>query len=428
MGNAAARECERLVRRLQADERVPAVAAAVVRADRPGWEFGLNAGPHEQFRIGSVTKTFTAVLVMQLRDEGLLRLDDPLGAHLDVPSHGDLTVRDLLSHTAGLQREPYGQVWDAIDVPAGERLIAELDKAEAVLAPGDRWHYSNLAYALLGHLVAAKRGTTWERALAERLLEPLGLADTTVLPRPPFTQGYLVDAYTDAVRPEPHFDTAGLAPAAQMWSTAGDMARWALFLADPDPAVLAPQTAREMARPQAFVDWNRAWGLGISVQRQDDGRTHAGHGGAMPGFLAGVVYDAANRIGAAVLGSSSNADGVPALPHRLIAVSLEHDPVDIAPWTPGEAAPAEYASVLGPWWSEGHRFAFHWSGGRLEMRVPGMKTTVFAPEGADLLRATEGREVGERLELVRDGDGRVTGMRWATYRFTRDLLTSDENL
>ena len=94
---------ERLVRQAQRDARVPAVQVAVHRTDRPLWTFevgsaggGVALGPHTRFRIGSITKTFTAVLVLQCRDEGLLDLDDPVSAHLDLPAHGELTIRRLL--------------------------------------------------------------------------------------------------------------------------------------------------------------------------------------------------------------------------------------------------------------------------------------------------------------------------------------------
>src|SRR5262245_35629529 len=122
----------RLARLRQAESRVPALSAAVHRADRPLWTLqvgqsgtGAPLGPGTLFRIGSVTKTFTAVLVLQCRDAGLLDLDDPIGRHLDLPAHGEATIRRLLSHTSGMQREPYGDVWDTMRVPGTAELIAE---------------------------------------------------------------------------------------------------------------------------------------------------------------------------------------------------------------------------------------------------------------------------------------------------------------
>lgn len=438
----AAAACEQIIRALQAGERVPAVSAAVARPDRPTWSLHIgDAGggepvrPETQFRIGSVTKTFTAALVLQLRDAGMLDLDDQIDAHLELPAHGQLTIRSILNHTSGLQREPWGNLWDTVDVPDDLRLLEEVAKAEAVLSPRRRWHYSNLGFALLGQLVAAKTGGSWAEALQDRLLTPLGLSDTTVQPRETAAQGYLVDAYSDHARPEPHFDLGGAAAAAQLWSTAGDMARWAVFLAKPDPSVLARSTLEEMYEPVVVTDpvhWHTGWGLGLQAAPQGSGSDRTldiGHNGAMPGFLAGVWCRRGVTIGAAVLGSSGTAAGITAAPHRLIAASLEHDPVDVEPWTIGDPAPREYAGLLGRWWSEGSEFVFRWTKGHLEARsasaVAAAPPAIFAFEAPDLMRTVSGREAGERLEVFRGADGSVEYMRWATYRFTRDQLPYD---
>jgi YD repeat-containing protein len=433
MNAAAGQACDRLVRELQRDHRVPAVSAAVYRADRAPWAVAAGAPAvttDTVFRIGSITKTFTAVLVLQARDAGLLGLDDPLSAHLAVPAHGDATIRRLLSHTAGLQREPYGDLWDTLDMPSADRLVADLARAEAVLPPGRRWHYSNLAYALLGHLTAARFGGTWEEVLHARLLGPLGLTRTGVLPHAPVAQGYLVDAYSDVARPEPHTDFRGVGPAAQLWSTAADLARWARFLVTPDPAVLDPATAEEMRRPVTVTDpdeWHTGWGLGLILVPRGGRVVHVGHSGAMPGFLAGAFARRDGAVGAAVLGSSGTAGETTVLPHALIEASLAHDPPDVVPWIPGDPPPAELAPVLGRWWSEGFEFVFRWRDGHLEARAteaPANRApAVFAVESGDVLRTVSGRESGEQLRLTRDGAGRVVRMHWATYRLTRDQQT-----
>ncbi|MET8234382.1 serine hydrolase domain-containing protein [Micromonospora sp. NPDC005298] len=442
---------ERLVRRVQADARVPAVSAALHRADRPLWSCTVGdtgtdhtLGPGTRFRIGSVTKTFTAVLTLQCRDDGLLDLDDPVGRHLDLPAHGELTVRRLLSHTAGLQREPFGDVWDSLSAPDDARLVAELDRAERVLPPGRRFHYSNLGMAVLGQLVARLRGGTWAQALDERVLTPLGLADTTVHPGPGAATGYLVDAYSDEAHAEPPTDFGAVGPAAQLWSTATDMARWAAFLADPqalDPAgaVLAPATLDEMRWPVTTADetlWGAGFGLGLILVPQGERVMHVGHDGAMPGFLAGVYGrrggdGTAGAMGAAVLGSSGTAAELFELPHRLLAEAVEHDPAEIAPWRPGAPAPAALRGMLGRWWGEGTEYVFSWHDGTLQARAErdpvGRPPAVFAalPDRADVYRTVSGREVGELLRLTRDDAGTVIRMHWATYRFTRHQETFD---
>jgi CubicO group peptidase (beta-lactamase class C family) len=397
------------------------------------------------FRMGSVTKTFTAVMVMQCRDEGLLDLDDPIGAHLRLPEHQQLPIRRLLSHTSGLQREPYGDVWDTLQPPDTEQLIAELVHAERVLPPARRYHYSNLAYAMLGHLVATKRSGSWAEILSDRVLQPLGLADITDVPGVRAAVGYLVDAYSDHARPEPASDFGGVGPAAQLWATAADLARWAAFLGDPaaiDPqeTVLRTSTLDEMRWPLTATDealWTIGLGLGLIMMPQSDRAVHVGHDGAMPGFLAGAYgrrggSGTPKAMGAAVLGSSGTATAIVDLPHKLLAAAVEEDPADIAPWSPGEAAPEPLRSALGRWWSEGFEFVFFWRDGALRARgaddPPGRPPAVFAAVAGepDVLRTVSGREAGERLRLTRDpATGAITRMHWATYRVTRSQETFD---
>jgi len=450
--NGAVARYERATRKVQADARVPALSVALHRPDREPWTFavGTSGNPDRpldtgsRFRIGSVTKTFNAVLVMQARDDGLLDLDDPVGKHLDVPAHGDATIRRLLSHTAGLQREPYGDVWDTLLTPDAERLLADLRRVERVLPNARRFHYSNLGAAVLGQMVAKLRGGTWAEILPERILRPLGLFSTTARPPAEAVVGYLVDAYSDAARPEPELDLGGVGPAAQLWSTAGDMARWAAFLAgpelvDPDGRVLAAATLDEMRWPATTTDeelWAAGFGLGLILQPAGDRVMHVGHDGAMPGFLAGVYGRRGGEgnpgaLGCAVLGSSGTAGAINELTHDLLRLAVELDPAAITPWSPGAPAPQPYRSVLGSWWSEGFQFLFSWHDGALRARsadAPADRPpAVFQPlaDRPDVLRTVSGREAGELLLLTRDEHGVVTRMHWATYRFTRALETFD---
>jgi CubicO group peptidase (beta-lactamase class C family) len=437
---------ERAARKAQADGRVPALSVALHRADREPWTFTLGTsgnpehplGPDSRFRIGSVTKTFTAVLVMQARDDGLLDLDQPISAYLDVPAHGDATIRRLLSHTAGFQREPSGDIWDTLIAPGAADLLTQLDHAERVLPNARRYHYSNLGLAVLGQLVAGLRGGTWAEVLTERILTPLELTATTVAPPPQAAVGYLVDAYSDAARPEPQLELGGVAPAAQLWSTATDMATWAQFLAapatvDPAGAVLPAGTLDEMRWPLTTTDealWAAGFGLGLILEPHGRRIMHVGHDGAMPGFLAGVYgrrggEGTPEALGCAVLGSSGTASEINDLVHELLRLAAELDPAEIKPWAPGRPAPATYRSALGRWWSEGSEFAFSWHDGALQARLTEARAdyppSIFRPEPGrpDVLRTVSGREAGELLRLTRDEAGTINRMHWATYRFTR---------
>jgi CubicO group peptidase (beta-lactamase class C family) len=442
----AAARYERAVRRTQAAGRIPALSVALHRADREPWTLtvGTSGNPDHpldadtRFRIGSVTKTFTAVLVMQARDEGLLDLDDPIGRHLEVPAHGDATIRRLLSHTAGFQREPFGDVWDTLVSPDAATLLADLERVERVLPNNRRFHYSNLGMAVLGILVGRLRGGTWAELVADRILTPLGLTATTAEPVAASAVGYLVDAYSDAAHPEPQLDMGGASAAAQLWSNAADMARWAAFLAspeiiDPNGDVLAAGTVDEMRWPLTPTEealWSSGFGLGLVLVPEGKRVLHVGHDGAMPGFLAGVYGRRGGdgnpgALGAAVLGSSGTAIETNELVHELLRVAVEADPADIRPWTPAPPAPVAYRSVLGPWWSEGMPFVFSWHDGTLQARAADAPAdrppAVFRPlDGQpDVLRTISGRETGEQLRLTRDERGVVVRMHWATYRLTR---------
>ncbi len=445
----AAGKLERLVRTTQAQARIPALSVALHRADRPLWIFQVGtsgtASPLQAttlFRIGSITKTFTAATVMQCRDDGLLDLDDPISAHLAGTAHGGLSIRRLLSHTAGIQREPFGDVWDTLEAPDVGGFLADLAKVEQVLPSARRFHYSNVGLAVLGHLVGRVRGGTWAEVLAERVLGPLGLADVVTDPGDRGAVGYLVDAYSDHARPEPPTDVGAVAPAAQLWSSAADLARWAAFLADPatvDPsgAVLKASTVDEMRWPVTVTDeevWGAGFGLGLILLPRPDRVVHVGHDGAMPGFLAAAYGRRGKRspkaCGVAVLGSSGTAMATVELPHTLLDAAVADDPADIEVWTPGEPAPAALRSVLGQWWSEGFAFVFSWHDGALRARrsddPPDRPPSVFEPLGDDELRTVSGREAGERLRLTRDpATATVVQMHWATYRVTRGQETFD---
>ena len=448
----AAERLERVVRKAQADFRAPALSAALYRADRDVWSctVGISGNPQHplqagtQFRIGSVTKTFTAVLVMQARDDGLLDLDDPIAKYLDVPAHGDATIRRLISHTAGFQREPFGDVWDTLVSPDDAGLLADLDRAERVLPNNRRFHYSNLGMAVLGQLAAKVRGGSWAELLRERILDPLGLTATTVVAHDNAAVGYLVDAYSDAAHAEAQIDMGGAASAAQIWSTASDMARWAAFLAspeiiDPDGAVLSAATLDEMRWPLTTTDealWLGGFGLGLILLPQGKRVLHVGHDGAMPGFLAGVYGRRGGEgnpgaLGAAVLASSGTAAGAIEIVHDLLRIAVEADPAEIRPWRPGQPAPEAYRTILGQWWSEGFAFVFSWHDGTLQARsadaAADRPPSVFRPLGdnPDVLRTVSGRETGELLRLTRDDNGVVVRMHWATYRVTRQQEAFD---
>ena len=392
-----------------------------------GWadvEAGEAATTAHQYRVASITKTFVAASVFQLRDEGRLDLDDELSRHVPDAAHGAPTLRRMLAHLSGLQREPPGEVWEKLQGPSHEELFERLGEAEQVLPPAEEWHYSNLAYALLGEVVARVSGVAFERYVEERLLTPLGLAATGWAPGKP-AQGYHVDPFSDAVSREPEVSMGGTNAAGGLWSTPADLARWGSFLVDPDANVLSPESARQMRSVQTMVDadrWTAAHGLGLQLWRRGD-RVFAGHTGGFPGYVSILACSPSDCAGAVLLTSSGAWPDLIDTGLRLAETVLDELPSARELWQPQERPPPEVEPLLGRWWSEGSEFAFSWLGGRLEARLLNapslLPPAVFEHEGPDQWRTISGRERGELLRVVRDGDGGITKLYWATYPFLR---------
>ena len=429
------RRLDTLTAEAQRQWRSPGVSAGVVVDGDLAWSAHIGAARLEpdsgnpeatddtQVMIGSITKTFTALLVMQLRDEGRLSLEDDLSTWVEGTRHTGVTVRQLLSHTSGLQREPVGHIWESLDAPDAARLVAELEDAEQVLPGHLAFHYSNLGFALLGRLVERVDARPWEAALRARILDPLGMARTTLTPAENHARGYQVHPFAGTTTAEPVFDLRSTAPVGGLWSTVADMARYAAFLAAPDPAVIRPDTLDEMCAPVVVVDpdgWTRAHGLGFELVRSGE-RIIMGHRGAMPGFLSALRVRRADRAGVFVAATSSAGAEPGPLATRLLDHVLDAASRRPTPWVP-EAPRPDLDELLGSWWSEGEELVLEIRGGDLWMRVArgsAVDETRFEREAADRFRAVAGRERGERLELVRDETGTLEKLYFATYPVTR---------
>ncbi len=267
----------------QAQGRLPSVVGAVF--DRYGavWAgaAGRCPGIEGQYRIGSLTKTLTAVLVMQARDAGMLSLDDPLGRHLGDVGYAEATLRQLLSHTSGMQSEPAGPWWERTRGGDFATLAAAHDGSGRVAGPGEYYHYSNLGYGLLGEVLARVTGRSWRQLVTDVLLTPLGMTQTSYLPRPHAQPGWSVDHFTGERTLEPLASTGAMAPAGQLWSTVEDLVVWGQFLAGARPDLLDPSTLHEMSTPVT-----EGYGLGLRLSanaggspgraRRLDARLHGG--------------------------------------------------------------------------------------------------------------------------------------------------------
>ena len=335
--------------RAQREGRAPSLVAGVVRDGGLAWSAGHGdlPGPHTdvQYRLGSISKTVTAVVVLRLRDEGRLHLDDPLARHLPGTPFGDRTIGQLLSHLAGASAESPGAWWER--APGGPLEDLHLGPEHVVLGAARRFHYSNLGFGLLGELVARQRGSSWEEAVRTEVLAPLGMSRTTPRPSGAAAQGWAVHPWADVVLPEPEHSAGVMAAAGQLWATLADLAAFGAFLAGDTGDVLDPATLQEMAEPAGVDSSSPGWaayGLGLQVLRME-GRTYVGHGGSMPGFLAGVFAD--RDEGTAAVSLTNTTGGPEPVVFGLLADLRAHEPRVVEAWAPSPS-PVEL-DVLGVW-------------------------------------------------------------------------------
>jgi CubicO group peptidase (beta-lactamase class C family) len=409
--------------RVQREGRAPSLVAGVVRDGGLAWSAGRGevAEPHTdvQYRIGSISKTVTAVLVLRLRDEGRLRLDDPLEQHLPGTPFGDRTVGQLLSHLAGASAESPGGWWER--TPGGSLEDLGLGRDDVVLGAARRFHYSNLGFGLLGELVERQRQTSWDDVVRAEVLEPLGMTRTTARPVPPAAPGTAVHPWADVVLPEPEHHAGVMAAAGQLWATLADLGRFAAFLLGDTADVLSPATVEEMTVP-AGVDpsapgW-AAYGLGVQVLRMD-GRTLVGHGGSMPGFLAGAFVDREERTGAVMLANTTT--GIDPLVFGLLADLRAHEPDVGEPWTP---APSPVPlDRLGVWfWGPAPHVLRSVPGGLLHLGPqPGRpgRASRFAARDDGTWVGLDGYYAGETLRIAADH------LDVGTFVFTRNPYDPD---
>lgn len=409
--------------------RLPSVAAGLVRSGQLVWSDavgtldgraeGAASTVQTQYRIGSITKTFVAVEVLRMRDEGLLDLNDPLRRHIDDTPFGDITIAQLLSHTSGLQAETNGQWWERTAGGTWAELMSS--KPELKFRPGARFHYSNVGYAVLGELIGRLRGQPWGEVVRRDLLKPLGMRRTGARPQDQAAHGLGVHPLADLLHVEPEHDAASMAAAGQLWSTVQDLSRWAAFLAGETGGLLSADTLQEMRSPIALDDksgaaWTGAYGLGCQLWNID-GNRYAGHGGSMPGFLAGVRVNIETGDGCVVFANSTS--GLGAVSTDLMAILADCEPIPPKPWS----ADPDQASVLeltGEWYWGPAAFTMSATrDGYLVLGEPGAGRGCRFKPAADGWTGLDGYYSGETLTVVRDGSGCVSHLDLGSFRFTR---------
>ncbi len=439
---------------------LPGFAIGVVHDQQLVWSKGYGYADVAQripstdrtlYRIASISKTFTATAVVQLAESGKLSLQDPVVRHLPwfapAPAAGadgdkapPVRVWNLLSHTSGLQREPPGSDWDALQAPSLEEVVTATPVTALSLEPATRLKYSNYGYLVAGQLVERISGQPYARYLRENVLRPLGLADTDFLDSDATRTGLAVPYGRRGVEGEPRAVVDQLErsdpflPVGGLVSSVQDLAKWASFQfrdsGNQQGPVLSGAALREMHRPHLLLaDWSQGWGLGWRLTRYETG-ARIDHGGSLPGYMSSLMMDPASRVAVILLFNSD--DGPRQLSKNIL--DLVAPPLQAAARSRAAAGQGATASTAAPAAAELARFEGRYRdrSGELVYVLVGAdgRLQLLSPEADDIAAsALPLRQTGPTrfvtqapakaltwgvesvVEFTVDGSGRATGFK-----------------
>ncbi len=339
---AAVHALEQFIAREVADKHLPALSIALVDDQRIVWARGFGfADPAAKvpatadtvYRVGSVSKLFTDIAVMQLVEQGKLDLDVPVTRYLPDfkpanPFGQPITLRQLMSHRSGLVREPpVGHYFDPSH-PSLARTVASLNQTELVYPPGTRTKYSNAAVTVVGYVLEKTQNEPFARYLKRVLLDPLGMTRSSFEPTPALQRDLaraVMWTYHGREFPAPTFEL-GTAPAGSMYTTVNDLGRFlsTLFAGGQGPGgrILKSATLDAMWTPPTAEPGKEKAPFGIGFHVKDlDGHPCIGHGGAIYGFVTELSALPAEKLGVVVVASRDCAHAVTT---RIADVALRH--------------------------------------------------------------------------------------------------------
>lgn len=316
-------------------DRLPGISVAIVQDQEILFQKGYGYADVEKkvpmkaetvFSICSISKLFTSVAVMQLWEQGKIALDDSLPALLpeyrirqQFSGSLPITVRSMLTHSSGLPRESDYPYWSSPNFyfPTKEEIRKKITEQETLYPASTYLQYSNLGMTLLGEIVAAKSGKSYNDYVEAKILKPLQLSNTRpYLPenlwRNEMATGYSA-LYREGNRKMiPIFKPNGITAAAGFSSNVIDLARFASWqfrvLSGSKAEILKPATLKEMQRIQWISpDKNTTWGLGFIIAYDGSGNVKVGHDGSCPGYVSSLMIDPKKKLGVTLM---INAQGV----------------------------------------------------------------------------------------------------------------------
>lgn len=404
------------VQGVQIYDKVPGISVGIVYDQDLLWQSGYGysnlatkrpADANTLYSICSISKLFTAIAIMQLRDAGELTLRDPVGDHLDWfnieqvhEDGGPATIEGLMTHSSGLPRESDYPYWIGPDFPFPTRaqVIDRLSAQETLYPSQTYFQYSNLGWTLAGEIVQERSAQEYATYINRNILQPLGLSNTRSYYPENLRGEQLAIGYTGMHRagtrvPVKPFFTRGITAAAGFTSSVNDLAKFASWqfqlLEGGDDDVLKANTLREMHRVHwVDPDWETTWGLGFNVARAED-VTVVSHGGGCPGYITQFALVPKHKIGVIVLTNAG--DGPAGRLTRNIFKTISPAVKDAA--SPPEDAIPDFSMY------EGNYESRPW-GGEVAVRQWGEKLVVIDIPRDDLEEAI--------IKLEHDGDNTFT--------------------
>ena len=300
----AIKQAEEYIDSVYSARKLPGISVAVTLDQEIIWqkalgmadlENSISANVNTVYRIQSITKIFTATRLMQLRDEGILHLDDPVRKYLpylQIKGNENVTFRQILSHVAGLPNEaPKSDHWSTYKFPNYEEYKQRLMVLEAVQPPFVGYKYSNLGFNIIGMGLAAAGNEPYEDQIDKYILKPLGMKRSGFSLNPDFKTDLAIGyelSDEEHKRITTYSDMGAVNPSGGLYSTVIDMAHFLMFQFSEKNDVLSVTSRREMRTPHfVYPNWWGGTGLSWHLEKLGDFTVFT-HGGGAPGYVAQI--------------------------------------------------------------------------------------------------------------------------------------------
>lgn len=330
IANADFAKLKQVLQREAADKGLPLLSMVLVDENGIVWS-GMVGSPEESlqgvagtditYKVGSVSKLFTDIAVMQFVEKGILDIDAPITTYLpgfkpNNPFGSDITLRMLMSHSSGLVREPpVGNYFDPSE-PSLKDTIDSLNATTLVYAPGTKVQYSNAGIAVVGYVMETVGNKAFAALLKDNVLSKLGMTHSAFTPDANIVRNLpaaVMNTYQGTPFTAPTFEL-GMAPAGSMYSTMTDLAKFMSALVKKGEGengrILNPETLEQMWTPQTDLVSGRArsYGIGFSLGELD-GEKSVAHGGAIYGFATQLKVLPGKKVGVAISTNLDMANG-----------------------------------------------------------------------------------------------------------------------